>query len=130
MIVRLCKRVMVLGLMLEMLLAMTAVEEGRHDLNWNVMICAKVGPDARYNEAEVRLRLRKSVASGPRELFKARKMTKDGRNEHTSDYLSVGIERRIGKIVWVRRAWMQRNAGGLLMSLRLERTQRSVKGRL
>jgi hypothetical protein len=55
--------------------------------------------------------LRKSVASGPPELFKARKMTKDGRNEHTSDYLSVGIERRIGKIVWVRRAWMQRECG-------------------
>jgi len=30
MIMGLCKRVMVLGLVLEMLLAMTAVEEGRH----------------------------------------------------------------------------------------------------
>jgi hypothetical protein len=36
--------------------------------------------------------LGKSVASGPTELFKARKMTKDGRNEHTFDYLSVGID--------------------------------------
>jgi hypothetical protein len=30
MIMGLCKRVMVLGLMLKMLLAMTAIEEGRH----------------------------------------------------------------------------------------------------
>jgi hypothetical protein len=59
MIMGLCKRVMVLGLVLEMLLAMTAVEEGRHvELECYDLLEG-------YNGAEIRLRLWMLVASGP-----------------------------------------------------------------
>lgn len=79
---------MVLGLVLEMLLAMTAVEEGRH-VELECYDSWKVGSMQGTNGAEVRLRAMNVGRKRATELVKARKMTKDGRNEHTSDYLSV-----------------------------------------
>lgn len=53
------------------------------------------------------LRLMKVGRKRATELVKARKMTKDGRNEHTSDYLSVyWIEEWEKFRMGVRRAWM------------------------
>ena len=58
-------------------------------LNWNVMIRGRWARCKVQNGAEGQAAAMKLVASGPRKLVKARKMTKDGRNKHTSDYLSV-----------------------------------------
>ena len=79
--------------------------------------------------AEVRLRAGEVGRKRATKLFKARKVTKDGRNEHTSDYLSVVLTKN-GKNRMSEASLDAEECGWSFDEFKVGRTQRSVKRRL